>query len=244
MVIPASQVRLLCVGPEIALVRASRKPEIEQLSKVELKRHAVRARKLLDKWRSLGRGQSRDQRKATGSSDTAKNTRVKKQIFRDALDAFEAQLAKPATSTPKATKPIPPTSKERSSQHRATRAATRKGLTFTEDLLNAKVAKKKPASLKPAKPKPSSAKPAADSNAVPPAAKPSEKAKPSAAPRAKVPVAKKVPPKAIATSVTKQRAAITAAKQSRVVRSGKTTRLFGHVSARGKRAQARRDTKR
>ena len=41
----------------------------------------------------------------------------------------------------------------------------------------------------------------------------------------------------------KQRKAITAAKQSRVLRSGKTTRTLSHVKARGKRNQARRDAK-
>jgi hypothetical protein len=41
----------------------------------------------------------------------------------------------------------------------------------------------------------------------------------------------------------KQRHAVTAAKQTRVAKSGKTTRLRAHVKSQGKRTQARRDGK-
>ena len=41
----------------------------------------------------------------------------------------------------------------------------------------------------------------------------------------------------------KQRDAASAAKQSRIVRSGTSTRMRGHVASRGKRTRARRDSK-
>ena len=41
----------------------------------------------------------------------------------------------------------------------------------------------------------------------------------------------------------RQRRAETAAKRARIKRTGLTSRVLGHVSARGKRAQARRDSK-
>ena len=184
----------------------------------------------------MGRGQSRNNRRATGKSDLAENTRIKEQIFRDALDAFEAQLAKPAVAAP-AAKPIPPTSKERSSEHRATRAAIRKGLTATEDLLNTKAAKKKPARVK-------TTVVAAPSSPAPKKRVTATTKVPAALSAEAATAAKPRPVKAVAISPSKQRAATAAAKQSRVVRSGKTTRMFGHVNARGKRTQARRDTKR
>ena len=49
--------------------------------------------------------------------------------------------------------------------------------------------------------------------------------------------------KGLAFSPADQRKAMTAAKKSRVIRSGKTTRTLGHVAARGKRTQAKRDSK-
>ena len=129
----------------------------------------------------------------------------------------------------------------------------RKGLTAAEDLLNAKAHKKKPvqATATVAANTPASGPKERTTAAVKRATKATTKTtkKPVAAARTETPVSKKMPLKAGVISTSKQRgakqlAAVTAAKQSRVVRSGKTTRMFGHVSARGKRAQARRDTKR
>lgn len=245
MTVPAAKVRMLCVGSEVALVRASRSPEIEKLSKVELKRHAVRARKLFDKWQGLGRSQSRTRGRATGSSDLPQNTKIKAQIFRDALDAFEAQLSEPAAPPAKKPKPIPPTSHARAGEHRATRAAMRKDLKVSKRQINAQARKQHAAQAKaavessaaaPALEKQETAPAKAD---VTPATKKSAKGVKATKPVAK----KKKPVKAITASTAKQHTAVTAAKQSRLVRSGKNTRMFGHYAARGKRAQARRDSK-
>ncbi len=53
--------------------------------------------------------------------------------------------------------------------------------------------------------------------------------------------AKAQPPKHELASKGKQRQLVAAAKQARVAKSGKTTRLRAHVKSQGKRVQARRD---
>jgi hypothetical protein len=94
MAIPASKIRSLCTGSEVALVRASRKPELEQLSHAAVKRLALRARKLFDKWQDLSRSQSRARARQVGAGSVDENTVLKAQIFRDALTSFETKLAK------------------------------------------------------------------------------------------------------------------------------------------------------
>ena len=125
MTIPSSTVRSLCTSSEIALVRASRKGQIERLGHTELKRLAIRARKLYDKWHGLSRGQSRTRSRQIGVGDPDANTKVKAQIVRDALDSFQARLtAGETTKRPAAKKPPPKSKRARSAEHRATRAAT------------------------------------------------------------------------------------------------------------------------
>lgn len=241
MAVPASKVKAICTTAEASLVRASRKPVLNELTSAELKRNAVRARKLFDKWQGLSRGQSRDRRRRTGSSDIDPNTQLKAQIFREALDGFEAQLAKTDQAAPrtgnsaraKATKKI------RGSEHRATRAAVRKAATVVKKSINATSGKQQAKAATPSVP----AERAAPTKANKPAAKPSVAKKTGAAAAKKA-----LPPakgRASTSSMTasQQREAITAAKKSRLARSGKSTRMAGHISARGKRAQARRDAK-
>jgi hypothetical protein len=227
MTIPASRVKSLCTDSEAALVRASRKGELEQLSHAQVKQLAVRARKLTNKWRDLKRSQSRTRSRQVGFGDVDSNTKLKKQIFREALTSFEARLVKLETSgTHAAEKSRPTTKKARSAEHRATRAAIRKGMTAVQDLVNSQVKEEeKPAAAPPAKP-------ALPAKAVPALRQPTKVALP------------KQPRKEIAiVDQAKQRQAITAAKHSRVARSGKTTRLLSHVKSRGKRVQARRDAR-
>ncbi len=265
MTIPASKVKALCTSSEVALVRASRKPELEQLSHAEVKRLAVRARKLFDKWQGLGRGQSRDRLRQTGSSSTDANTELKVQIFRETLDSFEARLAKlDASAAPKGKAAKPIRKKDRVADHRANRAVVRKGLNLVEELLDAGKLQRGKASKPAAAPK---SKSPAKAAAQPVATKAVTKSKAPAAKKpapskpaplkgskavaaatevrltGKLAVPSKAPTKLAAVSATKQLKAATAAKQSRVVRSGKLTRMAGHVGARGKRSQARRDSK-
>jgi len=142
MTIPAAKVRTLCTPAEVAIVRASRKPELEQLSQAEVKRMAVRARKLVDKWKDLGRSQSRTVTRKVGAGAVEANTAIKAEIFRDALSNFEAKLAKFEGKVGGKTKPKTKPKKVRAVDHRASRAAVRKGMSAVEDLLNISKRKK------------------------------------------------------------------------------------------------------
>jgi hypothetical protein len=243
MTVPASKVRSCCTTSEVALVRASRKGQLEQLSQAELKRLAVRARSLFDKWRGLGRGQSRARSRKVGFGDLDANTGLKAQIFRDALHGFEAQIEKLAGSAAPAAKAAKPKLKRhRTAEHRSARAAVRKGMTAVEDLLNTpgQRRKKPAASAAPA--------PASSPKPAPVVSEPKIAASPTKPTRkvrsaAKAAQPAKRPSKVPAIDPAKQRQAISAAKKSRVVRSGTTTRTFAHAASRGKRMQARRDSR-
>lgn len=257
MSVPASKVKAICTAAEVALVRASRQPALGKLSLAETKQHAQRARTLADKWEGLRRGQVRDKSRATGGIDSPGNTKLKAEIFRDALDSFSArlvQLESAGAPLGKAAKSKP--KPKRSVEHRATRAEVRKQLASKEAVLNAprrkKAAKKKAASKSTA---------AASASVQKALAKPGKKtavkkkvAKASAAPVAPPKKkAKKKPAKKmtmlegvaglVALTPGKQRQAKTAAKQRRIAAGGLTSRVRGHVSARGRRAQAARDSR-
>jgi hypothetical protein len=238
MTVPASKVRSYCTSSEVALVRASRKGQLEQLSHAELKRLAVRARALFDKWRDLGRGQSRSRSRQVGFGDLDANTALKAQIFREAMESFEAQLERRSGGTAPITKaPKRKLKRHRSAEHRSNRASVRKSMTAVEDSLNAHGRRKK--------------RPAARSApAATPTPKPAPAAGEAATPKTKTrSTAQAVPSAKRAVKVTgadplTQRQAASAAKKTRMVRSGKTTRMFSHIASQGKRTQARRDSKR
>jgi hypothetical protein len=241
MTVPAAKVKTLCTDSEAALVRASRKGELETLSHAKVKQLAARARKLTTKWRDLKRGQSRAHSSQVGFGKIEANTKLKGEIFRDALASFEARLASLGSSADHATdKPRAKTKKDRSAEHRATRAAIRKGMIAAQDLVNSEPkAEAKPTAVHSAKVSAPSAKPtalvtkaAAPAKAVAPVVSTKKSALPKV--RHKIPTI---------VNEAKQRQATTAAKHSRVARSGKTTRLKSHVKSSGKRAQARRDAK-
>ncbi len=239
MTIPAAKVKALCTESEAALVRASRKGELELLSHAEVKQLAVRARKLVGKWRDLKRGQSRTRGREAGFGEADANTKLKKQLFLEALTSFEARLEKlEAKGAHTAAKPAPKTTKKhRTVEHRATRAAVRKGMVAAQDLVNSELmSEPAPAAPAPVAAKAPAAKPAVATK------KPAKAAAPAARP-AKTAVPKGRQKSVAAIDPTKQRKAITAAKTSRVARSGKTTRVLSHVKSRGKRVQARRDAK-
>jgi len=254
------------------LVRASRKPVLEQLSQSEVSKLVTQARKHFRKWRDLGRTQARVTSKKVGMGEKPANTRLKVQIFEEAMKSLEAHLASFDGAGAKK-KNSGPTKQDRTAEHRATRAAIRKGMTAAEDLVNQEKFKKrnpiantsaKAASIKPT---PAKSKPAKAAAAKAPAKKPAASApakstakagRPGKRPALNVPSAidiiesrsltTLVPPKKLRSSVallnkTNQRRAMAAAKGSRVARSGKTTRTLGHVQARGQRNQARRDAK-
>jgi hypothetical protein len=237
MAIPAAKLKEILTADEAALVKASRGSGLAKLSTAELKKHATLARKQFDKWLALGRDQSRAKSKKVGVGDTAVNTKLKTEAFGEALQAFESQLAwadgsaAPKKKTPDATK------KKRNAGHRATRAEVRQGIKEIKLELKepARLAAKKKAAKKVA-PKKVAKKPA---EAAPMA--PTKKVK--KATKKSAPKSQPVGNPGLGFDKGKGHEAKTAAKQSRLDRSGVTTRFQGHVSSRGKRAQGRRDSR-
>lgn len=133
MVVSASKVSTLCTSSELALVMASRPPELNRLTPAELKRLVVRARKLCDKASDQGRSQARAKSRQLGAGSVAPRTLVKSQVFADALRSFETRLAKLEPAPTGAGAPArPKTKKIRNASHRATRAKVRKGLAAHE----------------------------------------------------------------------------------------------------------------
>ncbi|MGE0535456.1 MAG: hypothetical protein AB7O68_10825 [Pirellulales bacterium] len=233
MTVPAATVKSLCTSAEVDLVRASRQPQLGQLSAAQLKSLAARARKLQDKWRDAKRDQARSKSRAAGVGKPGDNTRVKSQIFREARESFEARLkqlesasagAKSSTKSKAKSAAKSKGKKQRTVDHRNRRAAVREGLAVVKDIVN----EEPPTSATPAE------STAAENQPTKPAARPRRQAKP---------VAPKKPVSKLADrTAAQQLRAETAAKQARLKQSGKTTRVLGHVSARGQRKQARRDS--
>jgi hypothetical protein len=237
MTVPVSKVKLLCTTSEVALVRASRKGKLERLDSAEVKQLALRARKLLEKWQSLGREQSRARNRKVGFGEVNTNTRLKEQIFREALAQFESRLTKAeAAAANLAKKTSPKKKKEWNAEHRATRAAVRKQLSAAERQLRAQSAEKKYRAAQSRATPMSSPK-----EGNPPARSAKQASKPRSVPRV-VPMAKR-PTSTKVTPSGSQRKLSGAAKKARLESSGKTTRMLGHIGSRGKRAQARRDSK-
>lgn len=242
MAIPASKVKAVCTDAEIALVRASRKGEIDQLSPQRIQQLAARTRKLLRKWQGLARGQARTRGRQAGHGEASANTKLKVEIFSEALEHFEMQLKKLGKSTAaSAGKASRSRKKERSAEHRARRAAVRKGMTAATDLSNLPKSADARALAKSKRKPPAAEEPAIGASGL-------EEPAPAAAggtpkPARSKPAVRASASRAATIDKSQQRQAASAAKQSRVARSGKTTRTLGHVQARTRRAQARRDSK-
>ena len=309
MSLSLDEIRLLCTKAEYALVSDSRTPAIEQLTSMQLKTNAANARKLVDKWQKLSRGQSRDESRTTGEPDLASKTYSKHQVMHEALEAYQARLATVATTTSVEATPKKLTPRERTASARVSRQAARTELQGVKKTVN-KVAKassiqaaaKKSAPVKsapvksapvkaaPVKAAPVKAAPvkAAPVKAAPVKAaakaapvksapvKPAVKAATKKAPAAKTEAAKKTLVKTAAKRTAK-RAVVAGsvpvlagpkkvvkttakpgilpatpaakaqlagnAKANRAKLSNRTSNIAGHVSAKGKRAQSKRDSK-
>jgi hypothetical protein len=285
MSLSLDEVRLLCTKAEYALVAESRTPAIEQLTAMKLKTNTANARKLVDKWQKLSRGQSRDESRKTGEPDLASKTYTKHQVMHEALEAYQARLAVAATTATVEASAKKLTPRERTASARASRQSARTELQGVKKTVN-KVAKarsiqaaKKAAPVKatPVKAAPVKAAPA---KAAPVKATPVKtaavKASTKKAPAAKSEAVKKTLVKTAAKRTAK-RAEVAAsapaiaapkkvvkttakpgivaptpaakaqlaasAKSNRVKLSNRSSNIAGHVSAKGKRAQAKRDSK-
>jgi hypothetical protein len=289
MSLSLDEVRLLCTKAEYALVAESRTPAIEQLTAMKLKTNTANARKLVDKWQKLARGQSRDESRKTGEPDLASKTYTKHQVMHEALEAYQARLAVAATTATVEASAKKLTPRERTASARVARQSARTELQGVKKTVN-KVAKarsiqaaKKAAPVKATPVKATPDKPAAKAapvKATPAKAAPVKttavKASTKKAPAAKSEAVKKTLVKTAAKRTAK-RAEVAAsapalaapkkvvkttakpgivaptpaakaqlaasAKSSRVKLSNRSSNIAGHVSAKGKRAQAKRDSK-
>jgi hypothetical protein len=290
MSLSLDEVRLLCTKAEYSLVAESRTPAIEQLTAMKLKTNTANARKLVDKWQKLSRGQSRDESRKTGEPDLASKTYTKHQVMHEALEAYQARLAVAATTATVEASAKKLTPRERTASARVSRQSARTELQGVKKTVN-KVAKArsiqaakkatpvKAASVKnaPAKAAPVKAAPvkAAPVKAAPVKAT-AVKATTKKAPAAKSEAVKKTlvktaakrtakraevassspaiaaPKKVVKTTAKPGIVAATpaakaqlaaSAKSSRVKLSNRSSNIAGHVSAKGKRAQAKRDSK-
>ena len=290
MSLSLDEVRLLCTKAEYALVAESRTPAIEQLTAMKLKTNTANARKLVDKWQKLARGQSRDESRKTGEPDLGSKTYTKHQVMHEALEAYQARLAVAATTATVEASAKKLTPRERTASARVARQSARTELQGVKKTVN-KVAKarsiqaaKKAAPVKatPVKATPVKAAPvkAAPVKAAPVKATPVKaaavKASTKKAPAAKSEAVKKTlvktaakrtakraevaasapvlatPKKVVKTTAKPGIVAATpaakaqlaaSAKSNRVKLSNRSSNIAGHVSAKGKRAQAKRDSK-
>ena len=235
----------MCTKSELGVVMGSRPEAIEKLSADQLKKNVASARRLRDKWRDLATEQRRETQQAQKARVTDKNARSgeKAALFAHVLKRYEDQLKQVEASGGAAGKTLAkaPKKKVRAAGHRIKRAVVRDELKAVRSELNAagKVKKKKAAKKKPA------AAAAAPKKKV--AAKKVVKKK--AAKKVVKKTAKKKPAFGVgslglvAADAGRQLSAETAAKKSRLKASGKTSRVQGHIQARGGRKQAKRDSR-
>jgi DNA polymerase III gamma/tau subunit len=258
--ITIAEARKICTQAELGLLMACRPKAIEKLTADELKAAVMSARRLRDKWRDVATEQRRTtqrQQKGRVTNDNARSAE-KAAIFAHAVKKFEGQLKAveagggPTKSAKRPSKEKP-TKAERGQSHREVRSITREHLKAAKQEMNVaagtakaapkkKVAKKKATSTAAAAPK----KDATKKKSAPAKKKAVKKvaAKPAAKKTAKKKVAK-APKKAgqVSKDAGKQLTATTAAKKSRIKASGLLARVRGHVVARGRRAQGKRDAR-
>jgi hypothetical protein len=262
MSLSLDEIRLLCTKAEFALISASRSPSIEKLSTAQLKKNAANARKLSDKWQKLSRGQSRSESRKTGEPNLDSKSYAKQQAAHDALLAYEAALANASTVTTVEATAKKLTPRQRTASARVSRQAARTELQGVKKTLNkaAKTTSRKAATAKPAAApaaKPAAAKPATKSATTKSAAAKKTLVKTAAKRTAKraavastVPTSqvKKIVKETAKTGIVVPTPAAKAqlagkAKANRVKLSNRTSNIAGHVSGKGKRAQAKRDSK-
>lgn len=232
----------LCSESEWKLVEASKRDEISSLNETQLKRHIARSRKLRDKWRDQAVTQRRKTQQAQNARTTSANARSgeKAEVFDEVLARFEKRLAKVAGASESSTTPTPkktPPRRVRSGEHRATRSTVRKKLASKRAKLDEQSV------LTTSGDTPASA--AGETPVSPTLKKKVKKVAKKGAKKASL-ASKRAAKSGASTRSAKldrgaQRSASTAAKGARLDKSGVNTRTRGHVSARGKRTQSRRD---
>jgi hypothetical protein len=256
--LPLAKVKTLTTAPEYKLVMTSRRPQLGLLGAAELKKNVIMARRLRDKWRDQATQQRRttQQRHSARVADGEERSVIKAEVFSAALAALEAQLAKVESggAGPGRALKKTPNKATRTQKHRLSRALTRESMEAERETLTAPIGR----GATPRKIAKEAAKAEATKSPAAPAKKaakkvttaPQKAAKKSLdSPLGKLPkkVAKKKTAKAVnetpGVDPKKQLRASAADKKSRLDRSGLNSRVKGHVSARGRRSQGRRDAR-
>lgn len=233
--IDLSQASVLCTPSELRVVKTASEQALAGHSAASMKKHIAQARKLRDKWRDLATRQRREVQKAQGSRGTnsAARSKQKADLFGRVLARLEGQLAKQAELQAAASAPA---------SSSAEKKPTAKKKTPKKKVAN------EPASKKSPSPTVAQSKPSAGGGGKKKAAKKAVKTetarKQSASPSgaATTGVQRKKSGSSLLGS-NLQKSAETAEKRGRLKASGLVTRIRGHVSARGKRAQGRRDSR-
>lgn len=261
MSLSSQEIRELCTKQELSLVLASQLPALEKLSSTELKKHAVNARKLVDKWQDLSRAQARTEGRTSGSPNLDGRTHAKHDLFRAALEAFEARLNSTAAKPPMLASKRPVKSTVRAAEAKATRQSTRKQLHATKKKINAASAAIPAASVpavtvtaakitpKKVKPKASATK-KVSTKAFATKQALVKTASARAAKRTTVSVAtplksatKKKTISQVAPGTAAQRVTLGGKAKANRVAISNNSKIVGHVSSKGKRTQAKRDSK-
>lgn len=214
---------------EARLVASSEEASLAKAGAGELRRKISRARALRDKWRDVYTAQRRETQQARASRATVANrrSREKSELFGEVLARLEARLAKVTASgtSDGARSKRGPTPRRRTQQHRRERSRTKRALAD-------EVAERESAAAHSA---------LADLPPMMTRTAPKKKAKEAKSKAGKPRGAAKKPGGKRASKAKARHQSRTAASRHRTKVSGLTTRIRGHVSARGKRAQARRD---
>lgn len=263
MTLSLDEIRSICTKAELALISSSRSPAIDKLSVAQLKTNATNARKLADKWQKLSRGQSRTQSRKTGEPNLDSRSYTKQQAIQEALLAYEARLASASSVTTVVATAKKLTPKQRTASARVSRQSARTELQGVKKTLN-KAAKTsaskasatkavaapatKPAAAKPAVSKAATKTAAVKKTLVKTAAKRTAKRAAIASSAPEIAATKKVvkttaKPGVVAATPAAKAQLAAKAKANRVKLSNKTSNIAGHVSSKGKRAQAKRDSK-
>jgi len=227
MAINMNQVRALCTKSEKELFDSSSAKKIKELTPARLKNKVERSRKLRDKYRDLAEKQRREMRGKQpshnpGSAKSNDATRTKQQLFQELMERFQAALKDAEAASPAgAAKKVAP---KAGSKKSATKKPTTKKKTSKKKVVKKAVTKKSPAGKKVVSKK-IRAKKAGTKKAA----------------------SKKILARKAAKKKAKRKTTLSElAKPSRVqqkYREASTMKIQGHVSSRGRRNQAKRDSK-
>ena len=223
MTITLTAASKICTKQELELVRHSTLKAIKDLTPFRLQQKISRARKLRDKYRSLARqqkGEARGKRdaKSTRPAQGADNTKKKAELFDEAMSKFQAQLEKLERQADRAAAPTTRKSTAKKTVKKST--ANKSPAKKTTQKSAKKTAKKVAKKASTLKQKRTTARPEGVNDGV---------------------------QDALAGRQTRRQSlhasSVSGREKSRFSRTSQQ-KIQGHVSASGRRNQARRDSKR